>query len=83
MKGKLGGGVDENVEGEPDKNGMSNIVLFLPHPPPPPHFLSRSAVAATSHGLIATLVDFEVQLIVSLLCLQKCQMNVEIVKNIG
>lgn len=30
MKGKLGGGVDENVEGEPDKNGMSNIVLFLP-----------------------------------------------------
>lgn len=81
MKGKLGGGVDENVEGEPDKNGMSNIVSFLP--PPPPHLLSWSAVAATSHGLIATLVDFEVQLIVSLLCLQKCQMNVEIVKNIG
>ena len=35
MKGKLGEGVDENVEGEPDKNGMSNFVLFLP--PPPPH----------------------------------------------
>ena len=82
MKGKLGGGVDENVEGEPDKNGMSNIVLFLA-PSPPPHFLSRSTVAATSHGLIARLMDFEGQLIVSLLCLQKCQMNVEIVKNIG
>ena len=82
MKGKLGGGVDEKVEGEPNKNGMSNIVFFLA-PPPPPHFLSRSAVAATSHGLTATLVDFEVQLIVSLLCLQKSQMNVEIVKNIG
>ena len=59
---------------------MECTILFYFYPPPPPLLIS---VAATSHGLIATLVDFEVQLIVSFLCLQKCQMNVEIVKNIG